>query len=176
MHEIMRPSSTVYPGETSQSDSNKESVSRRQLLRAGLATAVLLVLAGCSSFRGSANDLDKAYRNLQDTLDDIAEDDKQQAQLASIARRINNRCRELIQEHDEYRERFDALSRKHNTDAAELYALTEGFTSRRTKQRNELFRLQDELRRELTEDEWLLAAEALAVKQAAYSRPSVGGD
>jgi septal ring factor EnvC (AmiA/AmiB activator) len=172
----MSPPSTAYPCETSESDSNKASVSRRELLRAGLAAAALLVVAGCTSFRSSPNDLDKAYRNLQDTLDDIAEDDKQQAQLASIARRIGNRCRELTQEHDEFRERFDALSRKRKTDSAELSALTEGFARRRTKQRDELLSLQDELRRELTQDEWILAAEALTVKQAAYARPSVGGD
>ena len=176
MHEIRRPFSTAYPCAASEPDANNASVSRRKLLRVGLAAAALLVVAGCTSFRGTTNDLDKAYRNLQDTLDGIAEDDKQQAQLASIARRIDNRCRELTQEHDEFRERFDALSRQRKTDSADLYALTDDFVRRRTQQRNELLSLQDELRRELTEDEWILAAEALTAKQAAYARPSVGGD
>ena len=56
-----------------------------------------------------------------------------------------------------------------------LSSLAESFTSRRTRQRDELFRLQDELRRELTEDEWTLAAKALSASQNAYARPKVGG-
>ena len=85
-------------------------VSRREALRVGLAAASLLVLWGCQSSRGSQADLDEAHRSLRRTLDTIAEDDHRQARLASIARRIGNRSRDLVQEHDEFRARLDALS------------------------------------------------------------------
>jgi chromosome segregation ATPase len=151
------------------------SVSRRAFVRAGLAAAALVALGGCSMFRRSS-DLDTAYSDLQKTLDNLTEDEVRQSRLASIARRIENRCQELTQEHDEFRDRFDSLSRNRDTTSAELVEVVEGFAARRTTQRNELFRLQDELRRELTEEEWDLAVDALAQTQEAYTRPKVSGD
>ena len=153
----------------------KSTVSRREFIRAGLGAAALLALGGCATFRRSS-DLDKAYSNLQGTLDDLTDDEVRQSRLASIARRIENRCRELTEEHEEFRDRFHSLSRKRNTTTAELDEVVESFAARRTKQRNELFVLQDELRRELTEEEWALAVEALNQTQEAYSRPNVGSE
>jgi len=125
----------------------KSTVSRREFIRASLGAAALLALGGCATFRRSS-DLDKAYSNLQGTLDDLTDDEVRQSRLASIARRIENRCREVV----------------------------ESFAARRTKQRNELFVLQDELRRELTEEEWASAVEALNKTREAYTRPKVGSD
>ena len=153
----------------------RTSVSRRAFVRAGLAAAALVALGGCSMFRRSS-DLDTAYSDLQETLDKLTEDEVRQSRLASIARRIENRCQELTQEHDEFRDRFDLLSRNRDTTSADLVEVVEGFAARRKTQRNELFRLQDELRRELTEEEWDLAVDALAQTQEANTRPRVGGD
>jgi chromosome segregation ATPase len=153
----------------------KSTVNRREFIRAGLGAAALLALGGCATFRRSS-DLDKAYSNLQETLDDLTDDEVRQSRLASIARRIENRCRELIQEHEEFRDRFHSLSRKRNTTTAELDEVVESFAARRTKQRNELFLIQDELRQELTEEEWASAVEALNKTQEAYTRPKAGSD
>ena len=162
--------------ESGESPSGVPPVSRREFLRVATAAAALLALGGCATFRGSSA-LDKAYSDLQETLEDIAEDDDvRQSRLASIGRRIENRCRELTQEHDEFREQFHTLSRNRDTASADLSEVVGGFTARRTQQRNELLRMQDELRNELTEKEWALAVEPLNETQEAYTRPTVGSD
>jgi len=153
----------------------KSTVNRREFIRAGLGAAALLALGGCATFRRSS-DLDKAYSNLQETLDNLTDDEVRQSRLASIARRIENRCQELTQEHEEFRDRFHSLSRNRDTTSAELDKVVEGFSARRTKQRHELFLIQDELRKELTEEEWALAVQALNQTQEAYSRPKVGSE
>ncbi len=154
-------------------DVERSRVSRRQAIRIGLATASLLVLSSCQSPKGSGADLDKAHRSLRRTLDNIAGDDNQQARLASIARRIENRSRELVEEHDEFRARFDALSRDRDTTAAELDELVSEIAGRRTAQRNELLHLQDELRAELTAEEWAEAVKVLTQTKHAIARPPV---
>ena len=168
------PGTTEARG-TGETTSGVPPVSRREFLRVAMAAAALLALGGCATFRGSSA-LDKAYSDLQETLDDIAEDDVRQGRLASIARRIENRCRELTQEHDEFREQFHTLSRNRDTASADLSEVVDGFTARRTQQRNELLRMQDELRNELTEKEWALALESLNETQEAYTRPTVGSE
>ena len=144
-------------------------VSRRDILRVGLATASLLLLSGCQS--ASKTDLDNANRSLRRTLDDIAGDDHQEARLASIARRIQNRSRDLVEEHDEFRARFDALTRDRDTTDARLDELIGDFAERRTAHRNELLHLQDELRAELTAEQWAEAVEALTRTKRAIARP-----
>jgi len=148
-------------------------VSRREAMRVGLAAASLLVVWGCQSLKGSRADLDKAHRSLRRTLDNIAEDDHRQARLASIARRIENRSRELVEEYDEFRASFDALSRDRETTQTQLQELVSVFTDRRTTQRNSLLYLQDELRAELTSEEWDQAVEALLETKRALARPPV---
>jgi hypothetical protein len=173
--QIVRRIGTTEPCEVMGYGPAKACVSRRQLLRVGLATGVLLVIGGCTSFRGSGSDLEKAHRDLQGTLEGIAKDDEQQTELASIARRIEYRCRELTQEHDKFRERFNELSRQRETSSAELSALVEGFSERRTQQRDALLHLQDELRLALTQAEWSEAVYALKKIKSARSRPPAGG-
>ena len=149
------------------------SVSRREFLRIGLATATLVVVAGCGSLRRKS-DLDKAYQNLQNTLNSIAKDDAEQARLASLSQRIVDQCRALTKEHDEFRRKFDALSRQRDTKSTELDGLVDSFKTRRTQHRDAILRLQDDLRRELTEEEWTKAVEVLNEKAAAFKRSNVG--
>ena len=148
---------------------------RREIVVAGMAIATLQLLTGCSTIGLGGSDLDKAYSKLDKALAGMGGGDAREARLASIARRIATRCRELTHEHEEFREQFDALSRKRETAASELNQLVEGFYARRTKQRNELLHEQNKLRKELTREEWAIAAEALAYTQEAYTRPSIGG-
>ena len=152
-----------------------KALDRREALRIALATSALLLVSGCGSFRKSDSSLDKAYLNLQETLDDIATDDIRQDRLFSIARQIEKRCQELTREHDEIHQQFDALSRKRDTTSFELTELMEGFATRSTVERDELLRMQDELRAELTEQEWTVAVEALDQTREAYTRPQIGG-
>jgi len=127
-----------------------KALDRREALRIALATSALLLVSGCGSFRKSESSLDKAYHNLHETLEAIATDDIRQDRLVSIARQIEKSCQELTREHDEFRQQFDALSRKRDTTSSELTELTEDFAARRTVERDELLRIQDELRTELT--------------------------
>jgi len=152
-----------------------KALDRREALRIALATSALLLVSGCGSFRKSESSLDKAYRNLHETLDAIATDDIRQDRLVSIARQIEKHCQELTREHDEYRHQFDALSSKRDTTSSELTELTDGFATRRTAERDELLRIQDELRAELTEQEWTTAVKALDQTREAYARPQIGG-
>ena len=151
------------------------SFTRREMVVAGVAVAALQLVSGCSTLGFGGSDLDKAYSKLDKALVGMGGGDAREARLASIARRIANRCRELTHEHEEFREQFDTLSRKRETASSELNQLVEGFYARRTKQRNELLHAQDELRKELSHEEWTIAAEALAYTQDAYARPTIGG-
>lgn len=126
-------------------------IGRRDALRIGLASAALFAISGCAIFKGSKSDMDKALEGLQETLDGFGEDEVRQSKLTSIARRIENRCRELIQEHEEFSDTFDKLSIKRGTTSNQLHEFVNGFASRRTEQRNSILRLQDELRLELNE-------------------------
>jgi hypothetical protein len=156
-------------------DSCEGPVSRREFLRIGVAAAALLALGGCATF-GKSSNLDKAYSNLQKTLDGLTRDEVRKSRLATIARQIENRCRELIQEQQEIQERFDSLSRMLSATSSDLVEAVDGFSVRRTQHRNDLLRLQDELRNELTEKEWALAVQALNETQEAYSPPKMGSD
>ena len=151
-----------------------KALDRREALRIALATSALLLVSGCGSFRKSESSLDKAYRDLQETLDDIAADDIRQDRLVSIAQQIEKRCQALTREHDEFRQQFDALSRQRDTTSSELTELAEGFATRRTVERDELLRMQDELRAELTEAEWIKAVKALNEIQKANIRAKIG--
>ena len=148
-------------------------VSRREVIRVGLAAASLLDLWSCQSTKGSQADLVKAHRNLRSTLDHMTEDELREARLASIARRIENRSMELVEEHDEFRDMFDALVRDRGTTQMQLKELISAFGRRRTEQRNGLLQVQDELRAELTPEEWTEAVEVLTQTKRALVRPPI---
>jgi len=149
-------------------------VSRREALRIALAASAMLLIAGCGMFRKSDSDLDKAFSNLRATLDEIAADADQQEHLIAIAGQIETACRALTDEHDAFVEQFEGDARQRDVSSSALEQVVEGFAERRTEHRNQLLVLQDELRAELTEQEWTLAVEALNHTQEAYTRPKVG--
>jgi hypothetical protein len=149
-------------------------VSRRGALRIGMASTALLALTGCGLL-GGARGSEAAYKNLADTLDALAASENQRALLRSISRRITNRCREIQEEHDEFRIRFDALSRDRDISASELEQLVEGFSARRVQHRSELLYAQDELRVALGETEWKTAIRALNRTKRAFSRSTTEG-
>ena len=149
-------------------------LNRREALRISLASSALLLIAGCSAFRKSESDLDKAFRNLDTTMDSLAADSDQQASLISIAERIEKTCRDLTFEHDAFVEQFEAEAQRRETSSAELEKIVQGFGQRRTSERDQLLRIQDELRAELTEQEWATAVKALDQTREAYTRPKIG--
>ena len=152
----------------------KMTLNRREALRISLASSALLLIAGCSAFRKSESDLDKAFRNLTTTMDSLAADSDQQASLISIAERIEQSCRDLTFEHDAFVEQFEVEAQRRDTSAAELEKIVQGFGQRRTSERDQLLRIQDELRAELTEQEWVTAVKALDQTREAYTRPKIG--
>jgi hypothetical protein len=149
-------------------------LNRREALRISLATSALLLIAGYSVFRNSESDLDKAFQNLSTTIDSFAGDADQQARLISIAERIEKSCRDLTSEHDAFIEQFEAEAQRRDTSASVLDEIVEGFGQRRTVERDQLLRIQDELRAELTEQEWTTAVEALDQTRESYTRPKIG--
>ena len=149
----------------------KASVSRRDFFNIGLAGAALLALSGCASIRGpKKSDLDKATTDLRNLLEGFEGDGARQARLASIGHRIENRCREVVELKSDFIRRMGNLSRRRATPSSELTALVEDFSVRRVKYREELFGVQDELRQELTQAEWVQAVQVLNSGAHAFSR------
>jgi hypothetical protein len=149
-------------------------LNRREALRISLASSALLLIAGCSVFKKSESDLDKAFRNLRTTIDSFSADTDQQARLISIAERIEKSCRDLTYEHDTFINLFEAEAQQREISSTVLDEIVEGFGQRRTVERDQLLRIQDELRAELTEQEWKTAVEALDQTREAYTRPKIG--
>ena len=172
----MRVEEVTLTKATSQNglDDSVSTISRREILRIALATSALLLVGGCAMIRKSDSDLDKAFGNLRTTLDEIATDADQQERLIAIAGQIEKACRDLTDEHDAFVEQFEGDARQRNTSSWDLEQVVEEFAGRRTKHRNQLLVLQDELRAELTEQEWTTAVEALNQTQEAYARPKIG--
>ena len=146
---------------------------RRQFLNVGLASAALMALTGCATFRGSKSDLDKATTDLRKLLEGFEGDAARQARLASIGHRIENRCREVIELKSDFIRRMGDLSRRRETPSAELEALVEDFSARRVRYREELFGVQDELRQALTQEEWDQAVQVLNSGADAFSQTRV---
>ena len=145
-------------------------ISRRDFLTVSLAAAALLALTGCATIQSSKNDFDQATTDLRNLLDGFEGDGARQARLASIGRRIENRCREVIELKSDFTQKLHALSRRRETPSSELTALVEDFSVRRVKYREELFGVQDELRQALTKAEWDQAVEVLNSGADAFSR------
>jgi len=146
-------------------------VSRREALRIALAASALLVVASCGMLRRSQSGVDKAFMTLRETLDAIATDAGQERQLLAIAEQIETACRDLIDEYDAFIEQFEGHARQRDTGSSALQQVVDGFAVERTKQRNHLLELQDELRSELTEQEWSMVVEALNQTQDGDTRP-----
>jgi hypothetical protein len=156
-------------------DSATGRISRREALRIGLATASLLVVSACHSFvpfSGRRSDFDSASADLREKLDEVATNDVERARLASIARRLEAKARELITDHQEFQTNFDTLSIEREVSSTDLQRLGQEFQSRRIALRNDLLRLQDQLRGELTEEEWDQVVTALNRKAQDVGRSS----
>ena len=147
--------------------------SRREFFNAAMAAAALLALSGCASFRGSKSDLDKATTDLRNLLEGFEGDGARQAWLASIGRRIENRCREVIELKSDFTRRLGDLSRRRETPSSELTALVDDFSVRRARYREELLGVQDELRQALTQAEWDQAVQVLNSGADAFSRTRI---
>ena len=173
------PNSTSGTGGSSESITDPAAgdaasgLNRREFLNVGLASAALLALAGCTSLRGSKSDLDQATTDLRKLLAGFEGDGARQARLASIGHRIENRCREVIELKSDFIRRIADLSRRRETPSAELSALVEDFSVRRTTYRKELLGVQDELRLTLTRQEWDQAVKILNSGLDAFSQTTI---
>jgi hypothetical protein len=137
-------------------------MTRRDAVRVSLVTAATLVVTGCLSPERSGPDLASAQRQLKRALDDVADDEVARTRLYSIAEQIERRARQLVEEHEAFLVRFDELSRNRGTTESELMDLVDSVAVRqRTALRDDLLRLQDELRAEVTRDDWAIVAEVL---------------
>jgi ATP-dependent helicase/DNAse subunit B len=145
-------------------------VNRREFLNVGLAGAALLALTSCATFRGSKSDLDVAITDLKNTVDGFEGDGAREARLASLGRRIENRCREVTEDYIDYLRRFDTLSSRRETTSSELKELVEDFSTRRERYRKELLGTQDELRQTLTKEEWNEVVKVLNSGVEAFSQ------
>jgi hypothetical protein len=156
-------------------DSATGRISRREALRIGLATASLLFVSACQSFTAfprRRSDFDSASADLNEKLDEVATDEVERARLASIARRLEAKARELITDYEEFQANLDALSIERQISSADLRRLGQEFEVRRIALRNDLLWLQDELRAELTEAEWDRVVTALNRKAEDVGRSS----
>ena len=144
-------------------------VGRRDAIRITLATAASWVVAGCQS-SGSRSDFDAASKDLRKTLDGVATSDQERARLASIARSLESTARELLDDYAKFQTDFDALAVDRDTPTADLDSMSRQFQARRIAQRDDLLRLQDELRGELTAEEWDAVVETLNRKALSVAR------
>ncbi len=144
-------------------------VSRRDALRVSLASAALLVVAGCQA-GGRSKQLESASEELRRTIKGMSENDVERVRLASIARRLEARSRELLVDYREFQADFDTLSINRDVSSSELSRMTDEYQARRIAGRNDLLRLQDDLRAELTADEWDEVVDVLNRKAQSIAR------
>ena len=114
-----------------------------------------------------------ATTDLRNLLDGFEGDGARKARLAAIGLRIENRCQEAIELKLDFIRRMGDLSRRRETPSVELSALVDDFSIRRVKYREELFGVQDELRRSLTKAEWDQAVQVLNSGADAYMRTRI---
>ena len=145
-------------------------VSRRDALRVSLASAALLVVAGCQAGGRSIAQLESASKELRKTIEGMSENDVERVRLASIARRLEARSRELLVDYREFQDDFDTLSINRDVSSSELSRMTDEYQARRIAGRNDLLRLQDDLRAELTADEWDEVVDVLNRKAQSIAR------
>ena len=146
-------------------------LSRRQALRMALATSALLVLEGCGTLRRS--ELDQARRDLVHTIAELADDPREDA-LRSAAEHIVDAALELYDENEAFIKRFDKQSKDRDVSADQLQNTVNRFELRRGELRRNVLEAQDDLRRELTREEWAQAVQALNRKAKAVLPPLPG--
>ena len=135
-------------------------LSRREVLRVGVASASLFVVSGCSLF-GGGSELEEARSELVEALKKLEREQPQEVQLLAIARRIGAESRVMVDEHLASLLDLDGLSRNADVSAAELTTFGKSFRAHRNDVLMDLLRLQDELRAELTDEEWPTVVKAI---------------
>ena len=120
-----------------------------------------------------ASDLDRAIAELHRVLGGLTDDQAKTERLSEIAEQISVNAKTLVAQQYKFFDEFDNLSRKADTSEGVLLADIEQYQARRTEQRKRLFRLQDELRAELTDEEWQDVAQVLNRKLDAVARPTI---
>ena len=138
-------------------------LSRRAVLRVGVAAASLSLLSGCQVF-GAPSELEAARSELVQALEALDRNDAQEVRLMTIARQISSNARVLVDEHDAFLADFDRLTRNRDVSEPDLQRFAELFSARRLAMRDGLLLLQDELRAELTDEEWTRVVAALNKK------------
>jgi len=144
-------------------------VSRRDALRITLAAAAMMVVAGCQTSPGSS-ELEAANKALRNTLEGMPASKERRARLVAIARRIETQSEAMLDDFRAFYDEFDKASIDRTVSGAELERMGREFQTRRVAQRNEMLELQDELRAELTDEEWQEVVETLNRKAASLTR------
>ena len=128
----------------------KTSLSRRQLLKLAISSALLL--SGCAGMQ-SRSDLDTAIRDLGTVLGEIEASGTQQ-ELTSIAHRIKDRARELAAEHQAFVDNFDRMLSDYESSGTQLVNLIDAYGGRRKLLRDDLLHLQQALHDAMTPEDW----------------------
>ena len=134
---------------------------RRDSLRIALAASALTLLGACRS-SNPEKEFAKTSEELTELLERVAKDDVERVELASVARRIRSMARELINDHRQFLTHFDQLTANADVATPDIRRVGERFLARRTKQRDDLLRLQGELRTRLQDEEWDEAVEIMS--------------
>jgi hypothetical protein len=145
-------------------------MSRRRVLRVALGAAALFLLQGCRS-SSSSKELNKSKRELRRTLDELAQDEPERSRLAKIAEKIIDAVAELLEENEAFLSSFHGQSVNPDVTADELRETVTAFEARRKRLRDAALRAQDELRAELTAEEWAEAVAVLNRKAAIAAQP-----
>jgi hypothetical protein len=134
-----------------------------------LAAVALLAVAACGS-TGWSGELDAAFRDLSSALEGMAEDDAERDRLRDLARQIETLGRELLAKHLAFQEEFDAGTADPAVAVADLRRRTNDYQRDRVRMRDELLRVQGELRSELSEADWGAVIDTLSCGAAILTR------
>jgi hypothetical protein len=134
----------------------------------------MLVISGCANLR-RGSDLDAYQMELRDLLEGMADDDADEVALLSVAQRISIRSRDLVAEHQEFAASFAALMSERDATEEQLADMVGRHQDRRQWLRDDLLRLQDELRAQIGPDDWADVSAVLNRKAPAVSGSAFTG-
>lgn len=142
-------------------DTRHVGLDRRGALRLAVALSCLATVGACRTTGSPAPELESARSELMRALDELERSELEEVRLMTIARAISDGARLVVDEQVAFLVDLDRLLRNRDVAAADIQAFADEFAARRTRVRNDLFRLQDELRAELGADEWARVVVAL---------------
>ena len=148
---------------------------RRQLLSLS-ASALLLAstVPGCALF-DSTTDFDIAVEALEEQLQLVAEDQAEADAFMADASAIVDQTRRMRRSHERFLSRLDRGLRDWNVDEDELLTRIRDYDAVYRQNLGELLRLQQQLREQLTADEWQQIAAALNTTAERLQIRTVGG-